>query len=428
VFGRRITMKLESERVTFEGATGAELAGRLDHPQQGTVRGYALFAHCFTCSKDVHAASRISKALAERGMATLRFDFTGLGHSGGEFASTDFSSNVRDLVAAGEFMEEQYAAPDLLVGHSLGGAAVLSAAGRLEGLEAVATIAAPCHPSHVRHLFDDDHIEEIRETGEAEVTLAGRTFRITREFLDDLSSHQLEEKIGDLDLPLLLFHGPRDQTVGIDNAARIFEAAKHPKSFVSLDDADHLLSRKTDARYVATVLSAWGSGYLDSTEHEEYDRGGEPERPEIELESGQTYVGETGEGKFSNHVLAGEHYMRADEPDEVGGDNTGATPYDFLTGGLGACTSMTLRMYADRKGWPVDKIEVRLHHEKVHASDCETCETDQGKIDRIERRIAIEGDLDDEQRQRMVEIADKCPVHQSLTRRNVIETTLDEQS
>lgn len=419
-------MQLESERVTFEGATGAELAGRLDRPQQGAIQGYALFAHCFTCSKEVFAASRISKALARRGMATLRFDFTGLGHSGGEFASTDFSSNVQDLVAACEFLGDEYGSPELLVGHSLGGAAVLSAAGRLDELEAVATIAAPCHPSHVRHLFDDDHIEQIQETGDAEVTLAGRTFRITRHFLDDLSSHQLEEDIADLGVPLLLFHGPRDQTVGVDNAARIFKAAKHPKSFVSLDDADHLLSRKADSQYVATVLSAWGSRYLNGEELADDGEEAAAERPDIELESGQTYVGETGEGKFSNHVLAGEHYMRADEPAEVGGDNMGATPYGFLTGGLGACTSMTLRMYADRKDWSVDKIEVRLEHEEVHASDCETCETDQGKIDRIERRIAIEGDLDDQQRQRMVEIADKCPVHESLTRRNVIETTLDD--
>ncbi len=418
-------MNVESERLTFQGASGAELAARLDRPGRGPTRGYALFAHCFTCSKDVFAASRISRSLAERGMGTLRFDFTGLGHSEGEFASTNFSSNIDDLVAAGEFLSEQFGAPALLVGHSLGGAAVLGAAGRLQGVEAVATIAAPFRPVHVRNLFDGQ-IEEIREEGEAEVTLAGRAFRITREFLEDLQSQRLDEAIAELDRPLVLFHAPRDEIVGIDNASRIFEAAKHPKSFVSLDDADHLLSRRQDAEYVATVLSAWGSRYLAGEEQTVAPP--EPSQaPEVDLAPGQTYVGESGEGKFSNHVFTGGHYLRAGEPAEYGGDDSGPTPYDLLVAGLGACTSMTLRMYADRKDWPLEHVEVRLDHEKIHARDCERCETDRGKIDRIERRIALKGELDEKQRRKLLEIADKCPVHESLTRPNVIETTLDEE-
>ena len=413
-------MKIESERITFEGAQGVELAARLDRPKGGPVRAFALFAHCFTCSKDVFAASRISKSLAEQGVATLRFDFTGLGHSEGEFANTNFTSNVEDLVAAADFLAEEHQSPSLLVGHSLGGAAVLVAGGLIDDVGAIATIGAPCHPEHVRHLFGG-HVEEIEETGEAEVTLAGRKFRIEKQFLEDLSTHSMEQKIGELRTPLMIFHSPIDNTVGVDNAARIFQAAKHPKSFVSLDDADHLLTRKSDARYVGTVLSAWASRYLDAELGVEAS-----DRPEIELEHGEVYVGETGEGKFINDVLAGRHYLRADEPEESGGDDTGPSPYDLVTAGLGACTSMTLRMYADHKGWPVERVQVRLFHEKLHAKDCERTDREEGKIDKIERRVQIEGDLDDEQRQRMVEIADKCPVHNTLTRENVIETTLDE--
>ena len=413
-------MSIDSERLTFEGATGEKLAARLDRPPDGAPRGYALFAHCFTCSKDVFAASRISKSLAERGFATLRFDFTGLGHSDGEFGNTNFSSNVDDLLAAADFLRREYEAPRLMIGHSLGGAAVLVAAGDVEEVDGVTTIGAPYHPKHLRHLFHGQ-IETIEESGEAEVTLAGRKFRITRQFLDDLSSHEMGERIGGLERPLLIFHSPLDDTVGIDNAERIYKAAKHPKSFVSLDDADHLLTDHAESRYVATVLSAWASRYVGE-ETTEADK----ERPSVDLQPGQVYVGETGEGKYSNHVLSGEHYLRSDEPAAYGGDNTGMSPYDLVTAGLGACTSMTLRMYADRKEWPVEKIEVRLEQEKMHAEDCEHCDVDEGKIDRIVRRIRIEGDLDDEQRERLVEIADKCPVHNTLTRRNEIVTESDD--
>ena len=410
-------MQVDSERITFEGASGEQLAARLDRPTGRSIRGYALFAHCFTCSKDVFAASRISKSLAERGLATLRFDFTGLGHSEGEFSNTNFSSNVEDLVAAADFLREEYAPPSLLVGHSLGGAAVLVGGGEVPEVDALATIGAPCHPQHIKHLFEGQ-IEEIEKSGEAEVTLAGRKFRIQKQFLEDLAQQEMEDRIGELKKPLMIFHSPLDNVVGVDNAGRIFKAAKHPKSFVSLDDADHLLTRKADARYVGTVLSAWASRYLG----EEAEREA-PERPSEELAPGTIYVGETGDGKFSNHVFAGPHYMRSDEPEEVGGDDTGPSPYDLVAAGLGACTSMTLRMYADRKEWPVDKIEVRLNHDKIHAEDCDHCEQKEGKIDKIERRIHIEGDIDSDQRARMLEIADKCPVHNTLTRENVIETS-----
>lgn len=410
-------MDVESRKVMFEGASGSELAARLDTPTEGETRGYAIFAHCFTCSKDVFAASRISKSLAGEGLATLRFDFTGLGHSGGEFANTNFTSNVEDLFAAAKHLEAEFEAPELLVGHSLGGAATLVAGGELASVRAVATIGAPCDPEHVTNMFEDD-IDEIEETGEAEVTLAGRSFRIRRQFLEDVSSQTMRDQIGELEKALMIFHAPLDEIVGIDNASRIFKAAKHPKSFVSLDDADHLLTRKADARYVGSVLSSWASRYLEEPVEEETSEEG----PGIDLEDKQVYVGETGEGKFSNHVLAGVHYMRADEPPEEGGDDTGPDPYGYLTAGLGACTSMTLRMYADHKDLPVDKIEVWLEHDKIHAEDCESCAMEEGKVDEIRRYVRIEGDITDEQRERMLEIADKCPVHNTLTRANKVVT------
>jgi putative redox protein len=410
---------IDTERIEFEGSTGQTLAARLDRPA-GHLEGYALIAHCFSCSKDMWAVERISKRLADERIATLRFDFTGLGHSEGEFANTNFSSNVGDLVAAANYLEESDAhmAPSLLVGHSLGGAAALFAAHELPHVEAVATIAAPCDPAHVRHVFDDK-IQEIEEEGEAEVTLAGRTFRIKEQFLNDLEDQRAVDRIGELDKPLMIFHGPLDNTVGIEHAARIFEAARHPKSFVSLDDANHLLTRRADAEYVANVLAGWARRYLPGGATETT----EP-RTKPDLDHAEVLVTETDEGRFTNDVFAGRHYLRADEPKEAGGDDTGPDPYGLLSAALGACTSMTLRMYADRKGWELDSVDVRLSHQKIHAKDCDHCDQTEGKVDRIERRLTLEGDLDDEQRQRLAEIADKCPVHRTLHRENDVVTVL----
>ena len=390
---------VRSEKLVFEGGQGA-LAARFDRPP-GPVRATALFAHCFTCSKDLAAVSRIARALAERGIAVLRFDFTGLGHSEGEFANTDFSSNVEDLVRAADHLREQGQPPQLLIGHSLGGAAVLAAAARIPESLAVATIGAPADPEHVTKLFAGARAE-IERAGEAEVELAGRRFRIRRELLDDLAEQRLEPAIAGLRRALLVLHAPFDQTVGIDNASRIFAAAKHPKSFVSLDGADHLLTRREDAAYVAEVVAAWAGRFLP-----------EPP-PALSAEPDEVVVQETREGRFTTAIAAGPHALRADEPAAVGGDDTGPTPYGLLLASLGACTSMTMRMYADRKKWPLERVTVRLRHDKVHARDCEECETRDGKIDRIEREIAIEGDLDVEQRERLLAIADRCPVHRTL--------------
>jgi putative redox protein len=393
---------MRSERFNFPNAKGEKLAALLDLPL-GRPAAFALFAHCFTCGKDNLAAKRIAERLAMCGIGVLRFDFTGLGASEGEFANTHFSSNVDDLVAAADHLRKTYAAPAILIGHSLGGAAVLAAAHRIADARAVVTIAAPCDPAHVTGLFKE-HVDKIREQGEVEVSLAGRPFRIKREFLDDISEQRITERVANLHKALLILHSPTDDTVSIDNASRIFLAAKHPKSFVSLADADHLLSKKSDAVYVANVIAAWAERYLEAP----------AERSDAQIEVGTVLVRETGDGKFQQEILSGPHRFLADEPVEVGGQDSGPGPYDLLLAGLGACTSMTLRLYADGKKLPLERVSVRLTHNKIHAEDCLNCETKEGMVDRIDRNITFEGALDAEQRKRLLEIADKCPVHRTL--------------
>ncbi len=396
---------MPTERFQFQGSEGQQLAAALDRPD-GPVRAYALFAHCFTCGKDVLAAKRIAVALAARGIAVLRFDFTGLGSSEGDFANSTFSYNVADLVRAADHLREAYAAPALLIGHSLGGAAVLAAADRIPDAKAVVTIAAPSDPAHVTGLFTGS-IEKIRSDGEAEVSLAGRPFTIKRAFLDDVAEHKLMGRVTRLHKALLVMHAPTDDTVGIDNATRIFVAAKHPKSFVSLDGADHLLSNRRDSVYAADVIAAWVSRYLETQEPDE--DADESEAPR------QVVVRETRNGKFQHTVTVGSHQLLADEPFASGGDDTGLAPYDFLLAALGACTSMTMRLYADRKSLPLERTTVILRHNKIHAEDCAECETKAGMLDQIERIVSMEGSLDTEQRRRLMEISDKCPVHRTLT-------------
>lgn len=410
-------MAAKSEKITFAGAQGAALAARLDLPSAKPA-AYALFAHCFTCTKDIFAASRIAEGLTSHGIAVLRFDFTGLGASEGEFANTNFSSNVGDLVAATEHMRRELEAPKILIGHSLGGAAVLAAAGRVPETRAVCTIGAPADPAHVAHHFQEARAE-IEAKGEAEVLLAGRPFRIKKQFLDDIASQKLESAIGALRKALLIFHSPVDKIVGIDNAARIFQAAKHPKSFVSLDDADHLLGRRADAAYVADVIAAWATRYIGAPAVKP--------RAAPAAEPGTVVVAETREGKFQQLIsVGGRHLLTADEPASYGGDDSGPGPYDFLLAGLGACTSMTLRLYAERKGLPLERVQVTLHHGKIHAEDCAACETKEGVVDRIERVIELQGNLDPDTRRRLMEIADKCPVHRTLHSEISIESRLKE--
>jgi putative redox protein len=396
---------MPTERFQFTGEGGHQLAASLDLPEREPL-AYALFAHCFTCGKDVLAARRIAAALAARGIAVLRFDFTGLGSSEGDFANSTFSSNVADLVHAADHLRETGKAPAILIGHSLGGAAILAAAGKIPDARAVVTIAAPSDPAHVTGLFKD-RIEDIRTHGQVEVSLAGRPFHITREFLDDIAEHGLMANVAGLHKALLVLHSPTDDTVGIDNATRIFVAAKHPKSFVSLAGADHLLSDRRDAAYVADVIAAWATRYLDPMVPE----------PSADLAEAprNVVVRETRAGKFQQTVSVGPHRLLADEPVTAGGDDTGPGPYDLVLAGLGACTSMTMRMYAERKSLPLERVTVTLTHSKIHAEDCAECETKAGMLDQIDRVIAIEGNLDAGQRQKLMEIADKCPVHRTLT-------------
>lgn len=405
-----------SEKVSFPGALGETLAARLDLPD-GPPRAYALWAHCFSCTKDVFAASRVARSLTENGIAVLRFDFTGLGASEGDFANTNFSSNVGDLVAAADWMRDNLEAPAMLLGHSLGGAAVLVAAAKVPEAKAVITIGAPADVAHVAHNFQNS-IEEIEAKGEAEVLLVGRPFRIKKQFLDDIRAQNVEAAVAGLKKALLIFHSPVDATVGIDNAAAIYGAAKHPKSFVSLDDADHLLSRKEDAEYVAGVIAAWARRYVCLED-------APASRIAPQAAPGTVVVEETGQGKFQNAVsVGGRHVLIADEPSDVGGTDTGPGPYDFLLTALGACTAMTIRMYADLKKLPLTKVRVTLKHDKIHAEDCADCETTVGKLDRIVRDLHFEGDLSDEQKAKLLEIADKCPVHKTLHSKIVEESRL----
>jgi len=403
-------------RVEFTGSAGAQLAARLETPE-GDPRAYAVFAHCFTCSKDSRAASRIARALTASGIAVLRFDFTGLGESDGDFSNTNFSSNVEDLVAAAEFLARDYRAPSLLIGHSLGGAAVIAAAEHLPSVRAVATIGAPSDPGHVTALFSSA-LDSIVDAGEADVTLAGRRFRIRRSLLDDLAEQPQLERIARLDRALLVMHSPVDDTVGIDNARQIYEAARHPKSFVALDGADHLLTSGPDATFAASIIAAWASRYaLDAP------AAPLPTAPAPALAPGTVRVSSTPHGAFTQSVEAGAHRLIADEPLPIGND-TGPSPYDFVLAGLGACTSMTMRMYADRKGIPLDGVTVTLRHERIHADDCETCETQTGLLDHIVREITMTGDLTPEQVESLRIIADKCPVHRTLTGAVHVTTTI----
>ena len=384
---------MHGSQFSFDNGRGETLSGRLEEPYED-VRGYALFAHCFTCSKDVAAASRSSRALVDQGIGVLRFDFTGLGNSEGDFANENFSSNVQDLLRAAEAMEAAGKAVDLLVGHSLGGAAVLSAAPELSGLKAVVTLAAPASPAHVTHLLREG-METIQARGEAEVDLAGRRFTIKKQFVDDLDAQRLSERIRAIRRPLLVLHAPTDELVGIDEARKIFEAAVHPKSFISLDDADHLLSRPRDSRYVAEVVSAWASRFM-------------PERPRTDPSEGMVRV--TALPRLAQRVEARHHVVRSDEPKRLGGEDSGMTPYEFLLASLGTCTSMTLRMYARRKKWPLEEVEVLLRHERIHQEDAEG----EGRVERLHRTLTLGGPLDESQRARLREIADRCPVHRTL--------------
>jgi uncharacterized OsmC-like protein/alpha/beta superfamily hydrolase len=400
-------------KLSFKNETGENLAARLDLPVDEKPFAYAIFAHCFTCTKNLNAVVNISRALAREGIATLRFDFTGLGESEGDFSRTSFSSNISDLIAAADFLKLEFDAPKLLVGHSLGGAAVLQAAKYIPSSLAVATIGAPSNLTHLARYLEP-HRQAMTTNGEAEITLAGKTFRIKKQFLDDLELTHIQETIKSLNKALLILHSPLDDIVGIENATEIFEMAQQPKSFISLDRADHLLSNREDSLYVGSLLAAWARKYLEIPP---------PESLRRELNDNRV-VTRTGRRGYQTEIIANGHRLMADEPIAAGGADTGPNPYDYLAAALGACTGMTLRMYADRKKWPLDAVVVRLKHQKIHAQECQECETRSGILDLLEREIELEGPLDEEQRQRLLGIADRCPIHRTLHSEIIVKTAL----
>ncbi len=386
--------------VNIENTSGHTLTGILDRPT-GPHRATALFAHCFTCSKDLKAVTRIARALNDAGIAVLRFDFTGLGESGGEFSDSSFSTNISDVVDAANWLGRELGGPDILIGQSLGGTAMLAAAREITSARAVATIGSPAMPAHLRHLLGDSEAT-IRDTGEAEVRLGGRPFVLRRQFVEDLDTHDMPSEIAGLRKALMVMHAPLDDVVEVENASEIFTTAKHPKSFVSLDSADHLLTRESDATYVGEVLAAWAARYLP-------EPGVGNQQVDADLVSATT-----GAAGFRTDIIASGHELTADEPQSVGGTNLGPSPYDLLSAALAACTTMTLQMYAKHKKLPLDVATVHVRHGKIHATDCGDCETIDGKVDEFRREIVIDGDLTDDQRQRMLEIADRCPVHRTL--------------
>lgn len=399
------------QKVNFFNKEGDQLSGRLELPIDQHPHNFVIFAHCFTCTKNLSAVKNISRALTSSGFGVLRFDFTGLGESDGDFSDSNFSGNVDDLISASNYLDENYMSPALLVGHSLGGAAVIYAASKIESVKAVATIGAPSSPIHVKHLFKND-INEINTTGLATVNLGGRDFTIKKQFIDDLESNALTNVVKKLKKALLVLHSPQDQTVGIKNAEELYHSARHPKSFVSLDGADHLLSRKQDSMYVGEVISGWAKRYVDL-----------PSKDQLRTKH-QVVASLQQEDGFTTQMKVGNHNMVADEPISYGGNDFGPSPYELVSAGLSACTAMTVQMYVKRKGWDLEHIEVHTNYGKTHAIDCEHCDENSAKIDTFQREIKLEGSLDEKQRKRIMQIADKCPVHKTLSSEIQIVTTL----
>lgn len=391
--------------ITFTNEQGIELSGYLQKPVIGRPIAFAIFAHCFTCTKDSKAAKYISDVLVEKGIAVLRFDFTGLGNSGGKFSDTDFTSNVNDIVAAADYLKQHHQAPEILIGHSLGGTAVLSAAKHIPSSKAVATIGSPADADHILHILEGRH-DELEAEGQVDVHIGGQSYTITNAFVEDISQQNVKDEVRNLGKALLVMHSPLDDTVSIDQASELFMRARHPKSFVTLDNADHLLSKTADARYAANVLAGWVSRYLDTPM--------QLDKPFPRFKKGSTRVRAPKADGFLCTVNANGHRLFADEPLSHGGSNLGATPFDLLSSALAACTAMTLNMYARHKQLSVDTVEVSIQHQKIPAKECKSCETETGKIDQFERTIRITGDITDAQRERMIQIADRCPVHKTL--------------
>ncbi len=404
---------MQFKKLEFKNNDGQMLSARLDFPVAGKPVAYALFAHCFTCSKNIKAIAHISRALTRNGIAVMRFDFTGLGESEGDFADTNFSSNVDDLIGAADFLKSNYRAPRILIGHSFGGAAVVQAAARIPSAKAVVAIAAPADPRHVTQALGSA-TRVLQSRGEANVSLAGRTFKLKKQFLDDLQFVNMKAALKNLNRALLVLHSPLDETVGIENAAQIFQAARHPKSFISLDKADHLLTDQKDSLYAGAVIAAWASKYVEADRQKDAPADGADSQVTARIEK----------NRYATEIMAAGHSLVADEPAAMGGANLGPAPFGFLMAGLGACKAMTLRMYSDRKQWPLDAVTIKLNHQKIDAADCESCRTKEGQLDRFDCEIDLSGPLDEQQKQRLLQIADRCPVHRTLHSEIIVKSKL----
>ncbi|WP_452223352.1 bifunctional alpha/beta hydrolase/OsmC family protein [Lacinutrix chionoecetis] len=402
---------MNSQKLNFTNNEGVTLTGRLELPVDQHPHNFAIFAHCFTCNKNFSAVKNISRALTSNGFGVLRFDFTGLGESDGEFENTNFSGNVEDLISASAYLKENYSAPTLLIGHSLGGAASIFSAAKIDSIKAIATIGAPSNPKHVKHLLESS-VDEIKANGKAKVNIGGRPFTIKKQFLDDIETKSLPDVAKNLKKALLVMHSPQDTIVGIQNAEDIYIAARHPKSFVSLDGADHLLTKKEDSTYVGNVISNWAKRYISAPETETI------------ATTHQVVASLDNDDGFSTKMKVGNHYLMADEPTSFGGNDFGPSPYEFVSAGLSACTAMTIQMYVKRKGWDLQNVEVHTNYGKTHATDCEDCENTSAKIDTFNRAIKLTGNLDEKQEARILQIADKCPVHKTLHNEVKITTKL----
>ncbi|QYA26848.1 OsmC family protein [Gramella sp. MT6] len=396
--------------VSFENSDSKTLKGVLELPTNKKPLNFVLFAHCFTCNKNFHAPSNISKSLASKGYGVLRFDFTGLGESDGDFEDTNFSGNVEDLISAANFLKKEYNAPSIIVGHSLGGAAALFAAKKIESVKTIVTINAPSNLSHVKKHFESS-LDEIEKDGSASINIGGRSFQIKKHFVDDLKNNNDSKVLQEIRTPLLIMHSPQDKIVSINHAEELYKVARHPKSFITLDGADHMLSTRSDSEYAGNVIAAWASKYIE-----------QPEVPELETD--HEVMANLGAHGYTTQIIAGKHYFVADEPVKAGGSDLGPNPYELVSSGLAACTSMTIQMYARRKEWKIENVETHVSYSKKHADDCENCEDDKAKIDSFEREISIKGELDNKQIERLLEIADKCPVHKTLSTKGQIRTKL----
>lgn len=397
-------------KVAFQNSEGQELKGVVELPTNKQPENFAIFAHCFTCNKNFHAPLEISRSLASQGFGVLRFDFTGLGESEGDFENTNFSSNVDDILSAAQFLEKNYQAPKLLIGHSLGGAAALFAAKKVKSTKCVSLINSPSSLSHVQKHFSSN-LEDIRNKGYAEVKIGLRNFRLKKQFVDDLETNEDDKALKEINIPLLILHSPQDGIVSIKHAEKLYNSAKHPKSFVSLDNADHLLSDKKHSAYTARLIAAWSSTFL-------------PSNKQPDLKTDHEVMANLGKEGYTTHLIAGKHHFVADEPESFGGNDFGPNPYEFISAGLAACTSMTIQMYARRKEWRLENVETHVSHSKKHQNDCEDCENEQSRIDHFEREITFTGELEDSQIDRLLEIADKCPVHRTLSAKAAISTKL----